>query len=510
MSLEGIDRSTDFTSVSGGETVLTYDFPLYAEADLDAYLDGSLLVLGSAYTITGIGSPTGGDVTLTTALTVGQRVQLFRTTEALQVLDLEPAGPFPAQSVETALDRTNAAVQDALARAERGIAYPPASDSPTLVLPEPIAGAILGTDANDANTLVWIGLTQPQTFAASAQERVTASAGQTVFNLTNPYQPGVGQIHIYVNGVRQHNDAFNETSGTSITFTEGLELGDVVFSVRAGFNNIVGADAATTTFTQSGPGAVSTFVQNKLFEIPSVGDYGALGDGVNDDTAAFNTALVNHGQVFVSTGTYNLPGAVNVAFGSALVMAPAAVLIATGGITIAGEFLGTDAVHFNNTSVVSFSQDHSAIRPEWFGAVEAATLVNRTAALGRAIASLPNGGRFQLNVTFETTNAIAVVDQIQLPLQSNDIIEVTMKAVGCQSGFTNRAWYSKRAFSHEDGAGLAVIDAQQDVYGDVESDATWGGVSFVVSGDQLRISVTGKAATTIAWRVSIDFRKHQQ
>lgn len=49
--------------------------------------------------------------------------------------------------------------------------------------------------------------------------------------------------------------------------------------------------SATTRFTQAGSGAVTRSVQAKLREVISVADYGALGNGTNDDTAAIQAAI---------------------------------------------------------------------------------------------------------------------------------------------------------------------------------------------------------------------------
>ena len=51
------------------------------------------------------------------------------------------------------------------------------------------------------------------------------------------------------------------------------------------------ADSSVSPFIQSGAGAVSRYAQDKMREIVSVKDFGAVGDGVADDTAAFTTAL---------------------------------------------------------------------------------------------------------------------------------------------------------------------------------------------------------------------------
>lgn len=65
---------------------------------------------------------------------------------------------------------------------------------------------------------------------AQRTERETALSGQTLFTLdTISYQPGAGNLAVYVNGARKFAGSdFTETSSTSVTFTSGLTAGSVV------------------------------------------------------------------------------------------------------------------------------------------------------------------------------------------------------------------------------------------------------------------------------------------
>jgi hypothetical protein len=66
------------------------------------------------------------------------------------------------------------------------------------------------------------------------------------------------------------------------------------------------ATAENVTFTPAGTGAVDTTVQTKLRESVSVKDFGAVGDGVTDDSTAFQNAVnaAANGSLYVPSGTY--------------------------------------------------------------------------------------------------------------------------------------------------------------------------------------------------------------
>ncbi|HRC26981.1 MAG TPA: glycosyl hydrolase family 28-related protein, partial [Alphaproteobacteria bacterium] len=75
---------------------------------------------------------------------------------------------------------------------------------------------------------------------------------------------------------------------------------------------------ASPSFTASGAGAISRSLSAKLNEAVSVKDFGAVGDGIVDDTNAFLNALAARNCVYVPTGTYLITGTVVVPVGRAL------------------------------------------------------------------------------------------------------------------------------------------------------------------------------------------------
>ena len=141
-----------------------------------------------------------------------------------------------------------------------------------------------------------------------------ATAGQTVITLTQiTYIPGSNNLSVYVNGVRLIlNVDYAETSSTLVTMVNPLALNDeVVCVVGAEISDAV--SSVNVGFLQAGTGAVARTTQSKLRETVSVKDFGAVGNGVTDDTAAIQAAIdavYNSfgGIVFLPQAVYKISG----------------------------------------------------------------------------------------------------------------------------------------------------------------------------------------------------------
>lgn len=107
-----VSSSTNRVSYSGNGTltVFAYTFKVFDEADLTVILrasDGTETVqtITTHYTVSGVGDAGGGNVTFVTAPTATETVVILREQPLTQGLDLVPNDPFPAQSLEEALDK---------------------------------------------------------------------------------------------------------------------------------------------------------------------------------------------------------------------------------------------------------------------------------------------------------------------------------------------------------------------------------------------------------------------
>lgn len=142
-----------------------------------------------------------------------------------------------------------------------------------------------------------------------------ATAGQTVFNLTTmTYAAGANNLMVFVDGVNQYEGlSYTETDNNTVTFTQGLHVGAVVkFSTVQTQTSLVNS-AGAVTFTAAGAGAVPRSVQSKERDIVSVKDFGAVGDGVTDDTAAIQAAFATGKKViYMPAGVYKITSTITV------------------------------------------------------------------------------------------------------------------------------------------------------------------------------------------------------
>jgi len=93
-------------------------------------------------------------------------------------------------------------------------------------------------------------------------------------------------------------------SGDPLKIVKGTEINTEFVNIALAINANTSSDQVT--YTPAGTGAVATTVQAKLRESVSVKDFGAAGDGVTDDYAAFVAAITTGNSILVPTGTYKI------------------------------------------------------------------------------------------------------------------------------------------------------------------------------------------------------------
>lgn len=106
-------QTTVFRYVAAvGATVFAYGCRILAAADLVVQVNGVTRTFGVDYTLSGVSSPSGGNVTFGTAMLGGEFVKLYRATALTRASDYQIAGDFLAPTVNRDFDRPLAALVD--------------------------------------------------------------------------------------------------------------------------------------------------------------------------------------------------------------------------------------------------------------------------------------------------------------------------------------------------------------------------------------------------------------
>lgn len=113
-------------------------------------------------------------------------------------------------------------------------------------------------------------------------------------------------------------DAAGRVPGGEIWLTDGLQYKFVLKTSTdtsiATYDNIIGinstaaTDAEQVSYQPPFTGSVATNVEAKLAQTVSVKDFGAVGDGVADDTTAIQAATNTGNAVYFPAGTYKVSG----------------------------------------------------------------------------------------------------------------------------------------------------------------------------------------------------------
>lgn len=144
----------------------------------------------------------------------------------------------------------------------------------------------------------------PQSTARYEFSDFTVGSGSTTF--TKDADQAVGLL--YLNGVFQEAGIDYSYTSTVITFLAELLPADVIHII-SGNDTGLNVDAGSVAYTPPVSGSVTTDVESKLAERVSVKDFGAVGDGLADDTGAIAAALVVlkplGGELYFPSGTYN-------------------------------------------------------------------------------------------------------------------------------------------------------------------------------------------------------------
>jgi hypothetical protein len=279
-------------TATASQTVFPYPFEILDEDDITVVQNSTTLSKTTHYTVSGVGSDTGGNITFVTGATSGDVITIYRSMSLSRVTNYQANAAFLESEVDADFDRLWMATQQNESDATRGIRASQTdsilnSTNTELANPATRAGKVLGFDSTGAlsyyaSTVASADFIQVTTTAAMA-----ALASPTVGDLVQTAEFSTG------NGGGGTYDC--KTVGT----TANVDLPNT-------YNIIVSTVDATKCFVL------------RVGDVANVREFGATGDGVTDDLGAI-TAAVDYtpmAAVYFPSTTSNYSVSSNIALNS--------------------------------------------------------------------------------------------------------------------------------------------------------------------------------------------------
>jgi len=281
----------------GAGTLATFSFPfkVFAAADLDVIKltvstgVQATLALTTDYTVSlnaDQNSNPGGSITLVAGnLASGFNLTITSDIENLQPTDLTNQGGFYPEVINDALDRATIQIQQVSDDVVRSLQAPTSDGTISMTLPP---------------TAQRIG--KYLAFDAAGAPSVATGTGADI-NLRTDLAASGGAALV----------GFSPTGSLSAVTVQAA-------IAEIGTDLATTAGAAAIGYTQGGTGSVARTVQAKLRDYVDVRDFGAVGDGVTDDTAAIQAAInyavgstTGRGTVILGEGRFRITATLTIA-----------------------------------------------------------------------------------------------------------------------------------------------------------------------------------------------------
>lgn len=339
---------------NGSATVFPFAFKVFKKEDVRVIRTSSAgvetpLVLGADYDVslaTNQASSPGGNVTYPlngTVLASGEKLTVLGNIAITQPVELTNLGGFYPNVIETALDRRTIIEQQLQEQVDRAVKVPASSSlDPAQLIDNLVQSAANATTA----------ATQASDALASFTARYLGA------KTADP---------------AKNNAGADLTAGTLYLNTQ---TNKVRVYTGMGWQDLGSIDSATVAFLGGLTGAVQRTTQAKLRDVVSVKDFGAVGDGVADDTAAFNAALTAASSVYVPSGTYRTTATITLYGSKKLVGAgrtSTAIQCAASGVPVVTLSAG------NDIGISNLTLSHSVLATAGGHGIHAGAVTGQTA-----------------------------------------------------------------------------------------------------------------------------------
>jgi hypothetical protein len=142
-------------TATASQTVFPYPFEILDEDDITVVQNSTTLSKTTHYTVSGVGSDTGGNITFVTGATSGDVITIYRSMALSRVTNYQANAAFLESEVDADFDRLWMAQQQTSSDATRGIRASQTdsilnSTNTELAIPATRAGKVLGFDSTGA------------------------------------------------------------------------------------------------------------------------------------------------------------------------------------------------------------------------------------------------------------------------------------------------------------------------------------------------------------------------
>jgi hypothetical protein len=332
--IDAIPRRVQFTG-NTGLGPFAFTFNILAAADIAVYKNATLLTITTDYTVS-LNANGTGSVTLTgagsgTALVAADYLTIIGDLPLARTTDFTTAGDLLASALNDQLDASVVMTQQISERVDRALRQDPNDVDGDMTIPEKSARLGKYLKFNDTTGNPEVG-SIAGAYTAAGMNHYNFTGDGTTVNFTLGMEPGgENNTQVYIDGVYQQKDGYN-VSGAVVQFSVAPPNLSTIEVMVIEVLPVGATTASQVSFTQAG----STYgrnVQLKLQETVSVKDFGAVGDGVTDDTVAvtaFLTSIISTGDTgLIPEGIY-LVDTISLVAGSGFNLIGSGTIKATG------------------------------------------------------------------------------------------------------------------------------------------------------------------------------------